>query len=260
MKKIYLLSLALFLFSCAGEKQEVQTEVPQEVDVYTHHSESIKKVFEAHGGFDTWTNLKQLSYENGGSKTLVDLQRRYTRIESEAQTVGFDGKQVWVYPASENAERQRMRYNLIFYFYAFPFVVGDPGIIYEDLDQVEIKAKTYNAVKVSYNDGVGDSPNDNYIICSNPETNQMEWLMYTATFGSEETSDRYSLIKYEGWENFEGVYLPSSLQWYQYANGKVGEPRGNPRTFTNIQVSKEYPAMNNFEVPEGAAIAADPTE
>ena len=250
----------VFLLSCEKTNDSDQIEQAQQPDPYAHHSESIQKIFEAHGGFGTWTNLKQLSYENGGSQTLVDLQSRYTRIESEEQTVGFDGKQVWVYPASENADRQRMRYNLMFYFYAFPFVVGDPGINYEDLEPIEIKGLSYNAVKVSYGEGVGDSPKDNYIILSNQETNQMEWLMYTATFGRGETSDRYSLIKYEGWQSYQGVYLPNSLQWYQFANGEAGEPRGNPRDFTNIQVSKDYPAMSNFEVPEGASIAADPTE
>ena len=260
MKNLYLLLLVALMFSCEGKKEPLQKAQEPEVDYYGHHSENIKKVFEAHGGFDSWTKLKQLSYENGGSKTLVDLQNRYTRIESENQTVGFDGEKVWVYPASENADRQRMRYNLMFYFYAFPFVVGDPGIKYEDLEPLKIGDKMYNAVKISYDAGVGDSPKDNYIIYSDQETHQMEWLMYTATFGGGESSDRYSLIKYDGWQAFSDVYLPTSLQWYQYSNGELGDPRGNARAFTNIQVSSEYPAMSNFEIPEGASIAADPSE
>ncbi len=260
MKKLILFSLLTFMLSCEGTKEVSETEQVAKVDFYSHHSESIKQVFDAHGGFDAWTKLKQMSYTNGSSKTLVDLQNRYTRIESEQQTVGFDGKQVWVYPASENADRQRMRYNLMFYFYAFPFVVGDPGIIYEDLEPLEIKGKMYNALKISYNDGVGDSPKDNYIIYTDQETHQMEWLMYTATFGGGETSERYNLIKYDDWNSYEGVILPGSLQWYQYKDGVVGEARGGARTFTDIKVSTDFPAMENFIVPEGASIAADPTE
>ena len=84
--------------------------------------------------------------------------------------------------------------------------------------------------------------------------------MYTATFGRGETSDRYNLIKYEGWQECEGVFLPSSLQWYQYKDGEVGEPRGNARVFSEIVVSKDYPEMSNFEIPDGASIAADPGE
>ena len=261
MKKTFTIALLCsIVISCTKKSAQLEVEEKAPIDYYGHHTESIQKVFEAHGGFDNWTNLKQLSYEYAGGKTLVDLQNRYTRIESEGMTVGFDGQKVWVYPATENADRQRMRYNLMFYFYAFPFVVGDPGVIYEDLDPIEIKGEIYNAIKISYGDGIGDSPKDNYIILSDQETNQMEWLMYTATFGRGETSDRYSLIKYDGWAEHQGVILPGSLQWHQYKDGLAGDPRGGARVFSNIQVSGEYPAMTNFEAPEGASIAADPGE
>lgn len=260
MKKLLLLGLSVVLISCGGAKTETVSET-QEVPVAKtdHHTSSITKVFDAHGGFDQWSSLKTLSYDNGGQNTLVELQNRYTRISSENQTVGFDGEKVWVNPPSENADRQRMRYNLMFYFYAFPFVIGDPGITYEDMESIELQGKAYDAVKISYGDGVGDSPKDNYIVLSDPETHQMHWLMYTATFGGGEASDRFSLIKYEGWKEFEGVILPSSLQWYQYADGVVGDPRGGARVFENIQVSKEYPAMDNFNMPEGAQDITNPT-
>ena len=261
MKKYLLLVVMTVIMACQGTKTEEKTvEVQTEPSLTDHHIASIAKVFDAHGGFDQWTSLKQMSYDFNGSHTLVDLQSRYTRIDSEAQTVGFDGEKVWVMPPNENADRQRMRYNLMFYFYAFPFVVGDPGVFYEDVEPVTLGDKTYNAVKVSYGDGVGDSPKDNYIILSDQETNQMEWLMYTATFGGGEASDRYSLIKYDGWENRGGVVLPTSLQWYQYQDGMVGDPRGGSRTFENVTVSTEYPAMSNFEMPEGAQVAKDPSE
>jgi len=260
MKKAIFLCLLTALMACDGTKTESVTAVvvQEEVSKTGHHIEAITKVFNAHGGFDNWTALKQLSYENGGQKTLVELQNRYTRIDAENQTVGFDGDHVWVNPPSENASGQRMRYNLMFYFYAFPFVVGDPGITYEDVGALELMGKTYNGVKVSYGDGVGDSPKDNYIVYADPETNQMEWLMYTATFGGGEASERYSLIKYDGWKDFEGVILPSSLQWYQYRDGVVGNPRGGARLFENIQVSKEYPTMDNFTMPEGAQDITNP--
>lgn len=200
-----------------------------------------------------------MSYENGGSKTLVELQNRYTRIDSEHQTVGFDGEQVWVYPASEDANQQIMRYNLMFYFYAFPFVVGDPVVNYEAIEQVTLRDELFDVVKITYNAAIGDAPNDSYIILSNPSTHQMEWLLYTASFGGD-ASDRYSLIKYEGWQEMGGVILPSSLQWYSYTDGVVGDPRGPARIFENILVSEEFPAMENFIMPEGASVAKLPEE
>jgi len=254
MKKYFSVILLAILASCNGTKEETKTSSQETYKAPSHHTASITKVFDAHGGYDTWSGLKTISYEFNGSKTLVDLQNRYTRIDSDNQQVGFDGKNVWVNPPSENADRQRMRYNLMFYFYAFPFVIGDPGVNYEDMEPITLDGVAYNAVKISYNDGVGDSPKDNYIILSDQESNQMKWLMYTATFGGGESSDRFSLIKYDGWQDRGGVILPTSLQWYQYSDGVVGEPRGGARTFENVQMAKDFPAMSNFTAPEGAHI------
>ena len=38
---------------------------------------------------------------------------------------------------------------------------------------------------MSFNDGVGSSPKDDYIIYYNPDTYQMEWLAYTADVPGE---------------------------------------------------------------------------
>lgn len=260
MKKYFLYTLMVLLAGCQGAKTEDKTEAAVIAKPTYNHPVSINKVFDAHGGYENWSKMKQLSYDMpNGQHHLIELQNRYTRISSETQTVGYNGNEVWVMPPSENAARARMTYNLYFYFYAFPFVVGDPGITYEDMPPMEILGKTYNGVKVSYGDGVGDSPKDNYIIYSDPETNKMAWLMYTATFGAQETSDRFNLIKYNEWQDLNGVFLPKTLQWYQFKDNVVGDMR-NELVFENVTLSTEMPAMQNFEMPEGAQIVSGQQE
>lgn len=256
MKNYLILALMTILVSCGGTNTENKIEVVKADPPKTnHHSESITKVFNAHGGFGNWSEMKQLSYDMpNGQHHLIELQSRYTRIVSEKDTTGFDGKEVWMMPASANASRARMNYNLYFYFYAFPFVVGDKGVMYEDVAPMEIMGKTYNGVKISYENGIGEFSKDNYIVYSDPETNQMGWLMYTATFGGDETSDRWSLIKYDQWQTIEGITIPKTLQWYQYRDGEVGSMR-NEVVFENVVLSKEAPSMDNFTMPEGAQIA-----
>ena len=256
MKNYLTLLLIAALVSCGGAKTENKVvEVKADPPKTGHHSESMTKVFDAHGGFSQWSEMRQLSYDmSNGQHHLIELQNRYARIESENDTTGYDGDEVWVMPASANSSRARMTYNLYFYFYAFPFVVGDEGVIYEDVASKDILGKNYNGVKISYENGVGESSKDNYIIYSDPETNQMAWLMYTATFGGEETSDRWSLIKYDQWQIVEGITIPKMLQWYQYSDGKVGDKR-NKVVFENVKLSREVPSMDNFTMPEGAQIA-----
>lgn len=251
MKYIVSLSILVFL-SCSPQKP---AEEEKTYEAPSHHSATLTKVFDAHGGYEQWQSMNALSYNRGEESTITNLQNRKIRLESPEQTIGFDGKDVWVTPDTLNTERARFFHNLYFYFYAMPFVVGDPGANYEDLEPKELDGKTYNGIKISYGDGVGDSPDDNYIIWLDPETNRMEWLMYTVTFRSGEANDNYRLIKYGTWEEFNGLSLPTSIQWFQFQEDTVGSPRGEATLFENIKISTEIPDESLFAIPEGAAIA-----
>ncbi|MEM9897134.1 MAG: DUF6503 family protein [Bacteroidota bacterium] len=254
---IYAIVGLCFIAACS-QTQNQEEENSQAVQEYTapqHHSASLTAVFDAHGGFENWASMKHLSYVKGEEKTITNLQNRKIRIESPSQTIGYNGKDVWVLPDSIDASRARFYHNLYFYFYAMPFVVGDPGAIYEDVPEREIKGKSYKGIKVSYEQNIGDAPDDNYILWYDPVTNQMEWLMYTVTYGKEGPSDKYSLIQYGGWTSFDGLQLPTSLQWHQFANDEVGGPRGNPAIFEEVMLSDEAPGSTLFEMPEGAQVA-----
>ena len=62
--------------SCEGTNQVSESVQAAEVDFYCYHTERIKGVFDAHGGFDTWSSLKLLTYVNEESRTLVEFQNR----------------------------------------------------------------------------------------------------------------------------------------------------------------------------------------
>ncbi len=263
MKKLVLLSLVVVLVACTQKPKEESPITQEEVEVVqvndSHHSESIKKVFEAHGGYAGWASMGELSFKLGDEKHLTNLKNRKTLISSPKQTIGFDGKDVWVTPDSVDASRARFYHNLFFYFYSMPFVVGDPGVFYEDVEPRELDGKTYSGVKISYGEGVGDSPKDYYIIWFDPETYRMEWLMYTVTYGKEETSESFSLIKYNNWSEVAGLSLPVSLQWYTYTEGEVGEIR-RERQFEEVALIQDEPSDDIFSMPEGAQISPAPGE
>jgi len=69
-------------------------------------------------------------------------------------------------------------YNVMFYFYAMPFVLADDGIIYGDIAPLEFEGTAYPGISISYKEGVGSSSKDEYFIYYNPETYQMaiKWL------------------------------------------------------------------------------------
>ena len=134
-----------------------------------------------------------------------------------------------------------------------PFVLADDGIIYQDTEPLVFEGNTYPGIKIAYDAGIGESPEDEYILYYNPETYKMEWLGYTVTFFSKEKSKEFHFIKYSNWQTFNGLVLPETLTWYKYENNLPTEKR-NDLKFTNIKLTKEKPESQIFEMPEGAKI------
>lgn len=240
-------ALLIFLSQCTNRQQSGSNTAT------AHHSEQIAKVLKAHGGFNRWAEMKTLKFSKSGEHHLIDLNSRKVLVEGEKRTIGFDGKDVWVVPDSLTTGA-RFYHNLFFYFYAMPFVLGDPGIHYDDAGSKELFGMNLRGIKISYGDGVGDSPKDNYILYYNEESNTMKALMYTVTFRSQESSDKFSLIKYDTWQDVNGVLLPEKIQWYNFKNDSIGEMR-NEVLFTNVSLSKDQVDQNLFAIREGAGIA-----
>ena len=270
MKKSLLLLLSLAFFACESPKQEAKESLAQPEATQTpaiparSFPEAMTQVLDAHGGYERWAKMGTLQYQKGeaegAEKHSIDLQNRNVRIEGAGYTIGFDGSDAWVSPAeAEFKGSARFYHNLYFYFYAMPFVLSDPGISYSDAPALSYEGKDYPGIKISYGDGVGDSPEDNYILYYDPETYQMAWLAYTVTFRTQEESTSYSLIRYPEWQNVNGLRLPATLNWMTYENGEVGEVR-NEVKFVNVRLDQGRPATRMFAKPTDARVDGMPEQ
>lgn len=166
------------------EVSEIEAKMPK-------YPAAITAVFKAHGGWNTWNKMNNLCFElegkNGTETHTTDLRNRKTKIEHKNWSIGYDGDEVWLLQNEEDAYQGNARFyhNLMFYFYAMPYILGDDGIVYTEMEPTELDGKTYRGIKVGYEKGVGDSPEDEYILYFDPETNKMTWLGYTVTYQTE---------------------------------------------------------------------------
>ena len=253
MKKTpYFFLLTFFVLACNHKSPPAEPEID-----LSKYPETLQKIFAKHGGLESWQKMKALSYEivreNGNEKQMIDLKDRRERIEASNFTTGYDGKDIWVEADTSYKGNPVFYHNLMFYFYAMPFVLADDGIIYSEADTLFFENKKFPGIKISYNAGVGESPEDEYFIHYHPDSYEMAWLGYTVTYFSKEKSADIHWIRYNDWKNFNGFLLPNSMTWYKYENGLPTEKR-NVREFVNVVISENPFEDSVFERTEGAKV------
>lgn len=236
--------------SNSNDNKEIQTNKSKVYPV------GLQAVLSAHGGLDHWKQMNNLCFEmkgqNGVETHTVSLPDRKTKIESKDWSIGYDGKKVWLLRHDLGYQGDPVFYhNLMFHFYAMPFIVADPGTNYVVLEPTELDGKVYNGYQVSYNNGVGDSSKDEYKLYFDPKTNKMAWLAYTVTFKGQKKSTDWHYIKYDKWQEVNGLVLPEKLTWYKVENGK---PKGKEMDikFDKIAVTETILDSSVFKKPAEA--------
>lgn len=261
MKNLLILATAIALTACKNDQKSTEKYTEETPDITTSvYPEQITKVFDAHGGIDEWHKMQTLAFTmekpNGDEITTTDLKNRKSLIEMPKHIIGYDGDNVWVKQKDTATYKGNAKfyYNLMFYFYAMPFVLADDGIIYEEVKPLEFEEETYPGIKISYESGVGESPEDEYILYYHPETFKMEWLGYTVTYFTKEKAKEFHFIKYSNWKEISNLVLPETLTWYEYENN-VPTKKRNDLKFKNVTISPKKLEASFFEMPEGAIVA-----
>ena len=248
--KLLFLSCFTFLVACssADEKSAENTQA---------YPEYFMEVLQAHGGLEQWKQMGSLQYrlqkEEGTETHTIDLKNRKDLIKAANYTLGYNGEKVWVSPdkAAFPGKSPQFYHNLYFYFLSIPFVLADPGVAYEQLENMELQGQQYEVIEVSFGAGVGDSPEDKFRLLINPDTEQLEWLLYTVTFFDGQPSDKFNALKYEDYQEHQGLLFPHKLTGYSYENGQIGEVRYVVQ-FDQIQLKEEQPDQQQFEMPQQA--------
>ncbi|UII31331.1 DUF6503 family protein [Fulvivirga ulvae] len=262
--KYKLLIILVVMVSCGKQSSQENTDstdISTEEEVVSYPT-LLQNALKSHGGLQQWQAFNSLQYDVkttlGSEKTetqLIDLKSRKVLITGSNYTLGMDGSNVWVSPdkATFGDMPPRFYHNLIFYFFAVPFVLSDPGIQYEDLGERSVAGQNYRALKISFKEGVGDADDDLYIAHFNPDTYQLELLLYTVTYFSGEKHENYNALRYTDWQKVNGLLVPAVMEGYKFQSDSIGELRYRAE-FSNVVFSEEVPDQALFDMPENAEI------
>ena len=229
----------------------------------------LDESYKAHGGLDTFKGYGTLEYDqqmelrgivNLSDNQLFDLQSRKALITSDNYKVGFDGNEAWITPNVEALGIPPRFYALTpFYFFGLPFLFSDPGANLESLGTKELNGKEYDVVKVTYDAGIGDTPDDDYVAYIDKDTNQIEILHYIVTYPplmqgkTIDELERHAAV-YEEWQEVDGLIVPKKLSFYEWSDDKLGESAVGSMTFEDVSFKKEIPDPKVFLKPEGAIV------
>lgn len=251
MKKLLFCAFILLCTCGPAEKKP-----PENTSSYPEY---FLKVLQAHGGLEQWNKFGSMEFQlihNGSTEAYtIDLKTRKDKIKADSFSIGYDGKQVWVSPnkAAYPGQSARFYHNLYFYFYAIPFVLADPGVKYKQLEKMTLQGKNYNVIGITFGKGVGETPEDEYRLLVDPESNRMEWLLYTVTFFNGQPSDQFNALKYQGYQEHQGLLFPQELKSYTYENGQIGDLRYSVK-IKDLQLKEQQPDPQQFEMPEHAEV------
>ncbi|MCK8522655.1 hypothetical protein M0D21_13810 [Aquimarina sp. D1M17] len=278
MKQIFTLGLLSLLISCGQTKKETpstdntQTKeeaIPVEpnggigdgatsiVDAY------IKNIETAHKK-DAFLNHKVVSfYANiyfGGKQHLegkITMLTNSTKIridKKDNSKLIYTGEKVFLCP--EDAKEAGARFDMFTwtYFFGFPYKLSDPGTKWELGNMRPLDEKDHQTAKLTFEKGIGDAPDDWYVVYTDPENNTMQAAAYIVTFGSGGDTSKAEAdphaIHYKDFIMVDGIPFATKWDFYGWTEEKGMTDKLGEATISDITFLDEEGVI--FNTPENA--------
>ena len=230
----------------------------------------LDRCLDAQGGLAKWRSFGGVQYDltwksaRGEHKDhqLFDLRTRAGLITSEKYTLGSNGKEVWIKPGLDALGGTPPRFYMWtpFYFFGMPFVFADPGAKQESLGKKSFRGQEYDAVRITFAKGTGDTPDDYYVAYIDPVTAHLKLVYYIVTYPAMRKDRPVSQLEphaivFEDWQKADGLLVPKIAPFYKWTGSDIeGEPLGRLE-FSNVHFSAQPPDPSRFKKPSDAVIA-----
>ncbi|WP_432797788.1 hypothetical protein [Poriferisphaera sp. WC338] len=201
----------------------------------------LVRMVEQNAGFSSWYKreaiegrLKMVWGGNEGLKGVLafstDLSLSTIDLDDGTLMV-YDGSNAWVSP--QDIEFPRARFHLLTwpYFIAVQFKLSDPGVNVQYMGETLWRdGKKLPAFRMTFGDGIGDTPEDWYIVYVDPVGRAVAGMSYIVTYGTSvaEAQKTIHAIVYDDYARVGGVAVPHRMSFYDWTptEGVKGEKLG----------------------------------
>ncbi|MFC4094541.1 hypothetical protein [Euzebyella saccharophila] len=228
----------------------------------------VWQAMEAHGGLKKWFSNGALSmrfnYQPLDDKPVRDSYQtidtwrnraKHTSVEDSTARFGWTGEKAWIKAKDSTAFAYDTKFWALtpLYLMGHPFVLDGEGVNLELLSQAQYQGKTNDVVKVTFEAGTGDAPDDYYILHFDAESHLITAVRYIVSYPEYFKDGGHNPEKFmevEKLVNVEGILLPSGFKTHWTKDGLPGE------YITKIDISEMHfdatLSKDYFEMPEDA--------
>ena len=255
----------------APTQEEVDARVSEARErlVSSEAGRRVWAAIDAHGGLARWYGNGPLHfryrYERGGDQPAIDTEQTVDTWSSRARHVvmpdstasfGWTGDVAWVQPAGAELPTNARFWSLTpYYFVAMPFVLADPGVNLALDRQMTAEGETYDLVRVTFDAGTGDAPDDYYVLLLDPATDRVGGVRYVVSypgFFPEGGATPEKLMLYDGAQTASGITLQEGFRSFAWTDDGVGEPAAQG-TVSEVRFVPDAPD-DLFAMPADAAV------
>ncbi|MEM9325984.1 MAG: DUF6503 family protein [Bacteroidota bacterium] len=253
--------LVLLIAGCSQPQQQVTTsEAPYTLAqpkadwVTTRVNESRERLqateagqllwnsIEYHGGLAAWWSNGPLYFRfnyqplnnTGTPRDTYETadywgaRARHQRSVDQSVEYGWDGKTAWFNPDTASIPYNTRFWALTpYYFVGMPFVFADEGVNLALEGDVTYEGKTYHTVRVTFGAGVGDAPDDYYVLYIDPATYRLSTIRYIVSYPGYFKDGGHSqekLMTYEGQQTVGEITLPTNHRTFMWNDdGSIGD-------------------------------------
>jgi hypothetical protein len=200
-------------------------------------AELVRSMTAAHGGLERFRAAPTVSFTieagspgKGESTSHVCVEQGRRRVLMEfpgtPMRMAWDGERAW----SENWKLPyppRFFALLDYYFLCLPWMAADPGVELGEpgIGRLPDDPTEYQTVRMTFQAGIGDTPDDYYVLYIHPETHELHACEYIVTYAGVlpegiDSSPPHLLV-YEECTGVDGLRLPSGYKVYDKASQAV---------------------------------------
>ncbi|MFO8147380.1 MAG: DUF6503 family protein [Gillisia sp.] len=213
---------------------------------------------------ETWNSNKAVAFDIdltfggnprfSGKITSLTNSTKIRIDKKDGTKLIYDGEEVFLCP--KIAEEKGARFDMFTwqYFFALPFKLTDPGTNWELMEPQQIEGGSFNRAKLTFENQIGESPKDWYVIYQEPETELLHAAAYIVTFGTEteKAEENPHLIVYKDYIVMDGVPFATTWTFHNWnENDGIGEQIGQAK-LSNINFFN--PEDKLFAKPEDSKI------